>query len=73
MKEPVITMKQMKALLDYLSDDDQEGSFRYLIYDVMGFKHKDYCDLYYTGLMTFKDNLYEMRSELAQLKKGLSV
>ena len=63
MKEPIVTMEQLKKLLDYLADDNSEGSFRYLIYDVMGFEAKDYCDLYHTGLMGFKDWYYECRDK----------
>ena len=63
MEEPVITMEQFKKLLDYLNDDNREGSFRYLIYDIMGFTTAEYCDLYETGLMGFKDKYYEYREK----------
>ena len=64
-----ITLKQLTNLFKYLQDDTKQATFRYLIYEVMGFKPKDYCDLYYTGLMSFKDMIYELRDENTRLKR----
>jgi hypothetical protein len=72
MRRPLkITLEQLRALFACLSDKQLQGSFRYIIYDVMGFKQKDYCDLYHTGLATFKDELYELRDENARLKREI--
>jgi hypothetical protein len=60
MDEKYITLNQLRALFKYLMYND-ESSFRYLIYDVMGFKREDYSDLYATGLMEFKDYIYELK------------
>jgi hypothetical protein len=64
-----VTLKQLKAMFDYLSDKERQGTFRYIVYEIMGFKHKDYCDLYYTGLMNFKDMIYELRDDNRALKR----
>ena len=61
MDEKYITLNQLRALFKYLMYNDSESSFRYLIYDVMGFKREDYSDLYATGLMEFKDYIYELK------------
>ena len=71
MDEPKITCSQLKALFDFLMEDEREASFRYLIYDIMGFKPEDYCDLYSTGLMNFKDTFYEMRNNNKGVKDVL--
>lgn len=63
-----ITLLQLKKLFNYLLDDKRQATFRYLIYDIMGFKAKDYSDLYATNLMNLKDNLYSLRDENKILK-----
>ena len=64
-KEVTVSMDQLRKMFTYLMDEKKEGSFRYIIYDVMGFECKDYCDLYSTGLMEFKDWI----SDLKKIKK----
>ena len=59
--ETVVTMDQLQRMVTYLADNESEGSFRYLIYDVMGFNTSNYCDLYSTGLMNFIDYIHELR------------
>jgi len=71
MKEFTITRTQLKKLFDYLSNKEREGTFRYLIYDVMGLKPENYSDMYSTGLMGFKDEIYDLRSELKLKNKAL--
>ena len=59
----VITREQFTKLISYLMNDEKQGTFRYLIYDVMDFKAEDYSWLYSTGLMGFKDYFYELRNK----------
>ena len=68
MKE-VITREQLTKLFTYLRNDTRQATFRYLIYDVMEFKPKDYCWLYSTGLMGLKDMIYDYRDKLKKRKK----
>lgn len=59
----VITREQFTKLIKYLMNDKSQGTFRYLIYDVMGFKPEDYSWLYSTGLMYFKDYFYDLKNK----------
>lgn len=54
-------MDQLKKLFEYLMSDKQ-GTFRYLIYDIMGFDNRNYGDLYCSGLMGFKDWIDELKT-----------
>lgn len=62
-KELTISIDQFRKLIEYLSNEDREGSFRYLIYDVMGFDSDAYSALYSTGLMGFNEYVQELRAE----------
>ena len=66
----VITKEQFTKMIDFLMNDKRVGSFRYIIYDVMGFKQEDYFWLYKTGLMNFKDKIYDLRNKKQTLIKG---
>jgi len=67
-KELMVSVTQLRKLFTYLMDEKREASFRYLIYEVMGFKPENYSDLYYTGLMSFKDMFYEYRQDAKKNK-----
>jgi len=65
--EEVITKKQFTKLMTYLMDINTHGSFRYLIYDVMGFHSSDYQWLYETGLFTFNNDFEIKNNEEGEL------
>lgn len=47
MTEEEIRLDQTKKVFEALADfiNDESGSYRYLIYDKLGFKHEDYAEL----------------------------
>ncbi|MFA5048566.1 MAG: hypothetical protein WC516_06100 [Patescibacteria group bacterium] len=63
MPNEVITREQFEKLIKYLMDEKRDASFRYLIYNVMGFTIEDYSWLYSTGLMQFNNYIYELRNK----------
>ena len=68
MEKEIITREQLTKLFDYLRNDTRQATFRYLIYNVMGFKSEDYSWLYSTGLMGLKDMIYDYRDKIKRLE-----
>ena len=67
-KEITITIKQLKDLFNFFLSG-REGSFRYLIYDVMGFEPKDYCNLDNTNLIRFNNYFCELKEKAESFEK----
>jgi len=71
MKDGTISREQLTKLFSYLTNEKRGGSFRFLIYDVMGFKPEDYSWLYSTGLMNLNNMIYAYRTEIKNLNKKI--
>jgi len=65
-----IPYDKLEKMFRYIMSGKQ-GSFRYIVYDVMGYKPEDYSWWYSTGLMGFKDWIAELQDENRKLKQQL--
>ena len=61
MKKP--TIEQVAWVFKQIMDNAGKGTFRYLIYDRMGFKEDAYLSLYEAGGMAINNAMFEIYDE----------
>lgn len=61
-----LSTEQVKSLLEYIEKSINGGqlvSYRYLIYNILKFKHGEYGDGIYMGLLDFNNLLHELKND----------
>jgi hypothetical protein len=56
------TVEQVAWVFEMIAKEPT-GSFRYLIYDKMGFNEKNYLELYEAGGMTISNAIFEYKDK----------